>query len=160
MTINYTLAGERTYKFTSSFSGSHIGVIYEWHFSDGTTSALAEPTHTFAGLGPYFASLTVRNDCGGETSEILNLCIPPSITGVSVSVDGYRVIVTVNYLGSYEHCVIDWNDGSSPTEGISQVHTYPPMPRTYTLTVTLSGCGQTVIVAANVAVPVGGPIDG
>ncbi|QVL30715.1 hypothetical protein KIH39_17895 [Telmatocola sphagniphila] len=87
----------------------------------------------------------MKNDCGGESSETINLCIPPSITSVSVSVDGYKVIAFVNTLGDYEAFTIDWNDGSPPTNaGLVQIHTYPPMPRSYTITVTLSGCGSSV----------------
>jgi PKD repeat protein len=37
-------------------------LTYLWEFGDGTTSTLLNPTHDYAGTGPYFVCLEVRND--------------------------------------------------------------------------------------------------
>ncbi len=39
---------------------------YFWDFDDGTTSILAEPTHTFTEAGEYIVSLTASNDFGTD----------------------------------------------------------------------------------------------
>jgi len=35
---------------------------WHWSFGDGDSAFIADPTHTFAGLGPYNISLTIGND--------------------------------------------------------------------------------------------------
>lgn len=37
-----------------------------WNFGDGNTSALMNPTHTFAGLGSYSVSLTAIDTLGSS----------------------------------------------------------------------------------------------
>ena len=55
---------------TISFSNTSQGesLTYLWNFGDGTTSAEANPTHTF-GVGTWEVSLTVTNENGTDTSS-------------------------------------------------------------------------------------------
>ncbi|RKF29224.1 ThuA domain-containing protein [Micromonospora globbae] len=55
-----------TMAFTGSRSG---GVSYRWEFGDGATSTEANPRHTYARVGTYPASLTVRY-ADGETATV------------------------------------------------------------------------------------------
>ena len=50
---------------------------YSWDFGDGTTSPLANPTHTYASAGTYAVQQTVTNGCG-TNSIIKNVVIYPS----------------------------------------------------------------------------------
>lgn len=54
----------KTVAFTGEKSG---GVSYHWDFGDGATSTEANPTHTYADLGAYTATLTVTY-ADGETA--------------------------------------------------------------------------------------------
>ena len=53
---------------------------YNWDFGDGSTSIIANPTHTYASAGTYAVQQTVTNGCGSN-STIKNVVIYP--TGVS-----------------------------------------------------------------------------
>ena len=53
-----------TIAFTGEKSG---GVSYHWEFGDGSTSSKANPTHTYAELGTYTATLTITY-ADGETA--------------------------------------------------------------------------------------------
>jgi len=40
---------------------------YNWEFGDGSSSAQANPSHTYATYGVYTVTLTISNDCGTKT---------------------------------------------------------------------------------------------
>jgi len=56
-------------QFTSTVTGA-APLTYLWSFGDGTTSADANPLHTYANAGTYDVSLTVTNDYGNDNSTI------------------------------------------------------------------------------------------
>ncbi len=45
-------------------------VSYAWDFGDGSTSTLANPTHTYVNTGTYDVSLTISNNLGCSNTEI------------------------------------------------------------------------------------------
>lgn len=42
---------------------------YDWNFGDGSFSNLANPTHTYAGVGTYTVVLIASNECGSDTTS-------------------------------------------------------------------------------------------
>ncbi|MCX7670123.1 MAG: PKD domain-containing protein, partial [Anaerolineae bacterium] len=66
---------------------SRNAVRYAWNFGDGTTSAAAQPSHTYAGRGTYTVTLTARNDCQQAT-----------ITR-PLAVEDYAVVLTSPVIG-------------------------------------------------------------
>lgn len=62
---SYTNSGS-AFAFTSTSQGDILS--YEWDFGDGTPhSFLTNPSHTYAGAGPYNACLTVYSQCDTDT---------------------------------------------------------------------------------------------
>jgi PKD repeat protein len=62
---------------TFTFTGScEEPCTYAWVFGDGTTSSIPSPTHTYVVPGTYPARLTVTND-GGSDSEQLLITVTP-----------------------------------------------------------------------------------
>jgi PKD repeat protein len=57
--------------FSSTGSGDPDGSIasYGWSFGDGTTSALANPTHSYAASGSYTATLTVTDNQDAQGTD-------------------------------------------------------------------------------------------
>jgi PKD repeat protein len=58
-----------TFTNTSTDSGGTIGT-YAWTFGDGSTSAVASPSHTYAAAGTYTVGLTVTDSADGKTSTV------------------------------------------------------------------------------------------
>ena len=69
-TINQTAqcATGNSFSFTSTVTGNTGLLTYLWNFGDGTTSTLANPTHTYASAGEYDVTLIVTeaNACIGS----------------------------------------------------------------------------------------------
>jgi PKD repeat protein len=62
------------YDFLIFNQSSGLNLDYLWHFGDGTTSTLSNPTHDYAGTGPYVICLTVSNDsCKNTYCDTLDL---------------------------------------------------------------------------------------
>jgi PKD repeat protein len=86
VTVTAVVAGSVSARFTRSPAAGEAGVTlftfadtstetgdgnidtWEWDFRDGTTSALQNPTHTYAAAGTYRPRLTVRDSVGGYSS--------------------------------------------------------------------------------------------
>ncbi|GLR16101.1 hypothetical protein GCM10007940_07160 [Portibacter lacus] len=72
--------------FTYSVNGNTVtfdnnttnGLTYSWNFGDGSTSATANPSHTYANPGTYAVTLTSNNDCGTD-SEVQNVTITDQV---------------------------------------------------------------------------------
>jgi PKD repeat protein len=56
--------------FTDTSSGPVTSWL--WEFGDGSTSALQNPTHVYAGVGTYTVSLTVSNTGGSTTATAVD----------------------------------------------------------------------------------------
>lgn len=66
--------------FVSTVSGGTPPYTYLWDFGDGTTSSESNPTHTYAGVGPYNASVTITDSLGA--SDTSNLIVSCTSTGL------------------------------------------------------------------------------
>lgn len=53
-----------TFNFTSTSASSSGIASYNWNFGDGSTSALANPVHTYITSGTYYVILTVTDNNG------------------------------------------------------------------------------------------------
>lgn len=88
--------------FTSTSTGSPV--TYLWDFGDMTTSAAANPSHTFPTTGLYNVCLTTWNVCGDSVTSCDSVLL--IITGVN-TLPGANVIIYPN--PAQESAVIDVN---------------------------------------------------
>ena len=65
----------QTVNFVNNSSSN--ATSYEWHFSNGMTSTLSEPTVNFVGAGNYSAELIARNTFGCEDRDNTSFIIAP-----------------------------------------------------------------------------------
>ncbi len=54
-----------------SFWSVATGTSYFWDFGDGTTSDEAFPHHNYESTGNYTVTLTIENECGSATGEVI-----------------------------------------------------------------------------------------
>ena len=82
MTVNFSSAG------SSDPDGSIAS--YSWNFGDGSSSALANPAHTYVVRGSYAARLTVTDNLGATASKSVAITVrrPPRLTNARVTVPG------------------------------------------------------------------------
>ena len=105
--------------FQVNFSNTSSGATsYHWDFGDGSTSTLANPSHTYTGNGTYYVQLIAMYSCLSDTtiipitisvtsineSEICDPAIFPNPTKGIVSV---IIPALSNYKGKV--CIIDLN---------------------------------------------------
>ncbi|WP_157483764.1 PKD domain-containing protein, partial [Maribacter hydrothermalis] len=99
-----------TVDFTGSNSTDDNGiVIYLWDFADGTTSDLANPTHTFNNILDYNVTLTVT-DANGESN----------MTSITISVNDLPneapvAIISANPISGNSPLTVDFT-GSNSTD--------------------------------------------
>lgn len=95
------------------FTNNSLNALsYSWDFGDGTTSTLANPTHSYTALGSYTVVLTSSAGiCGSDvetkTSYITVGATPPQTTDGSVCGPG-MVTLTANASGT-----INWYDAAT-----------------------------------------------
>jgi glucose/arabinose dehydrogenase/fibronectin type 3 domain-containing protein len=95
-------------------------LTYLWEFGDGTTSTVANPSHTYttATVKTFAARLTVTNASGLSSSDVVQVTVgsvPPTPT-ISAPTDGTTVIPgqTIDYGGS----ATDPEDGALPASAL------------------------------------------
>ncbi len=60
-------------------NNSQFADSYTWHFGDGQSSTLANPTHSYGNNGTYTVMLVAQNQCGADTvTQSVTLGVPPS----------------------------------------------------------------------------------
>ena len=74
----YSNTGEPTVSFTDLTTAPVA--VYLWDLGDGTTSSLADPTHTYVANGNYTVCLTVTTTNGCTDS----ICSPVQVSSVSI----------------------------------------------------------------------------
>jgi PKD repeat protein len=101
--------------FTDSSSDGDGSIkSWSWAFGDGTTSALASPTHNYGATGSYTVTLTVTDNLGakGSTSQTVTVTKPFTLT-VTGSVSGGRDTARLTWSGAAGH--VDIYRTPSPT---------------------------------------------
>jgi PKD repeat protein len=117
---------------------------WAWNFGDGATSALKNPSHTYAAQGSYTVSLTATNAYGsdGET-ETSYITVTPVTTVVNATFTGTPLSgdtpLTVTFSDTSTGGPTNWNWNFGDSSGISSsqnpVHIYTE-PGIYTVTLT------------------------
>lgn len=121
------------------------GTQYFWDFGDGTTSILAQPTHTYAQGGTHTISLTVSNDCGSATAtQTLTLGVAPSAligtTPSSACFTGPRTVLFENLsTGVYDQQMWTFPGGTPASSSAPSVTVSYPTNGTYTAMLVISG---------------------
>ena len=152
-------------RLTRSFSDRSIGAdTWLWHFGDGATSALQNPSHTYASSGNYNVALTVHNNTTGcDYTYSTNLLIidehPDFIASDTSVCKGNSIVFNATQITpSYFNSII-WNFGDNTTGSGT------PVTKTYNstgvyniklFTTDKNGCKDTVI--KNRYIKINGPI--
>ena len=90
-----TLLGNATQLTATLASGG--GVAYQWDFGDGQLGSGANPTHTYAAVGSYIATVTATNTLGravADTVVNVNLATTAKIVGELTSEFGALITYT------------------------------------------------------------------
>ena len=140
--------------FSSAGSSDPDGqpITYLWDFGDGTTSTLANPTHTYTveSETPYDVTLTVSDSSGGTDSANLQIQINANVPPVAVavaSVETGEALLAVAFDGSgstdSDGTIVsyEWDFG----DGTTRTTTAPVTNHTYT-----SGVGSPYEVSLTV----------
>ena len=137
--------------FSSAGSSDPEGrpLTYSWAFGDGTTSTLANPSHTFTAAGSYTVRLTTSDGTLSTSSNALTITAgSPPVPRILAPTDGrtFRAGEVISYSGD----ATDPEDGAVPASRLSwkivfhhDTHIHPVMDGTPgssgTLTIPTSG---------------------
>ena len=102
-------AAPLTVSFSSVGSYDPDGTIasYDWDFGDGTTSKLANPSHTYTAVGTYAASLVVVDNTGLSGSTTVLVTVQSNNV---VYVSAISLSLTQNYQGYQASAVVTVRD--------------------------------------------------
>lgn len=130
---------------TATFTNESTGGVlsYVWDFGDGGTSAMADPTHTFAMAAVYAVCLIAISDCDADTicTTVTITCDLP-VANFSTDPDGLD-ITFVNEALLGDGYVWDFGDGTTSTDD-DPTHVYAENG-TYIVCFTVtSECGSDV----------------
>ncbi|MFM8916270.1 MAG: PKD domain-containing protein, partial [Bacteroidota bacterium] len=127
-------------------------VSWSWNFGDGTTSSLANPTHTYAQGGTYQVLLTVVNSAGLTCTSLQTIVVGntlPCSANFAIYPDSTQLHTYIGVNLAYGNGPLtytwNWGDGTSST-GAYPSHTYAG-PGTYTICLFISdsqGCTDSV----------------
>ncbi|MBN1135195.1 MAG: PKD domain-containing protein, partial [Anaerolineae bacterium] len=137
-----------------AFDATALGeppLTYAWDFSDGATSSLEDPTHTYAAGGCYTVSLVVSNGCGQDTWTG-QVCVCDPVGGVEFAwsppdpLIDQAVAFTATVAAGTPPFTFSWDLGDGATaSGQYATHAFAA-PGTYTVTLTVANaCGQAVV---------------
>jgi PKD repeat protein len=138
--------------FTSTSLNSPTS--YYWDFSDGTSSTLQNPSHTYTTAGTYAVQLTASNNYGSNTIT-KNVSVNPinfAIGYVNPSIAALIPITfTTDYVGANYY---SWNFGDATNTATTQIvqHNYQNIG-TYSVTLNLSNsiCVTTRTLVLNIS---------
>jgi len=130
---------------TAAFTDNSLPAASQWlwNFGDGSTSAEANPQHTYAAPGAYTACLTASTICGSTQScQTFSLsCVPP-LADFSYSATQLAVAFTDQSANNPTQWLWDFGDGNT-SAAANPVHTFS-LPGTYQVCLTArSACGDT-----------------
>ncbi len=153
--------------FSARPTGGLAPYAYAWDFGDGTSSTVADPSHTYEAPGTYRVTLVVQDSLGTRTSSEFTVGASGSLEGTAAS-DGREgpAPLVVSFSGTatggdgpyiYEW---DFGDGGTSVEQ-NPMHTYRS-PGAYTVTLTVKDAlgrasTTTVQVAAQTPPPAAFP---
>ncbi len=142
--------------FTVNFSNTSLGVTgYSWDFGDGTTSSLANPSHTYNTTGNYTITFIGTNSSGCQDTLIKINYI--RVQAASVSLPELPVKDCVPFMHTFSAAInspdavqrYTWNFGDGTTDTVANpTHTYTAVG-SYTISLkitTVSGCVASVTV--------------
>jgi len=119
--FEYTVSGN-TVNFSNTSVGT--GLSYYWEFGDGTTSSLANPTHTYDCQGFYYVYLTVEDENGCYTYSSEPVEVEGDIeAGFTYVLNGSTVTFANNSTGNGLTYYWSFYDGNSSTLE-NPTHTY------------------------------------
>ncbi len=153
-TVNFTSTVtpcNQTVPFTdaSTVSGGATITGWSWNFGDGGTSALQNPSHTYAGTGSFNVALTCTSSAGCSATFSTSIVIgtgPTAAFSASTVCPGNPTVFTNTSSGASSY---SWNFGEPPsgaanTSGATNpTHTYAGSG-TYLVTLTAMGTGTCV----------------
>ncbi len=130
--------------------------LWLWDFGDGNTSALQNPTHTYAAAGDYTVALTITdaNGCSTTTPKTIHVAKLPvaTFTVSTPNCEGQNIAFTNSSTaadGTINKWVWDYGDGSSPevfTNGLPVINHIYAVAGTYNAVLTVTtdkGCSST-----------------
>jgi PKD repeat protein len=141
-------------QFTDTSAGSPTS--WQWNFSDGGTSTIQSPSHTFASSGFYTVSMTATGASGSQSMSHTIFVVPALAASFTYSpaspVLGQAVQFTNTSVGYPTACQWDFGDGGISVS-YNPIH-YFQTAGSYTVTLTLSNASgsasarQTVNITA------------
>lgn len=118
ITDKNTIAVNKAVQFTDQSTGEITA--RSWDFGDGSNSAEANPSHSYANKGSYTASLTVSNKAGSNTKTLAIAVLESPVASFSTDSNTAAVSETIKFNNQSKGNNIsyswDFGDGSAVTE--------------------------------------------
>ncbi len=156
--------------FTASPIGGTSQYSYLWNFGDGTTSSMANPTHSYQNAAIFSVILRITDSKGGTASSSRQITVnsPPPLPALTSSFSYLPSSLTTSTVVSFSSqasggvspYLFDWSFGDGATgAGSTVLHSYK-QAGTYVVTLSVSDSAnvgvtayQSLIVAAGVPIP-------
>ncbi len=106
------------------FNNTSIGVVsqWTWHFGDGNTSALQNPTHTYNNSGTFTVTLVAETAQGCKDSTFLPVTVYPlpvtSFSSTTVCIGSATAFTDLSTVSSGNVIAWSWNFGD-PASGLN-----------------------------------------
>ena len=109
--INQCLSGN-SFVFTNTTSSAPSGTTYSWNFGDGTTSILANPTHSYVSAGTYTVQLiaTLNSQSYYYTLQAIVTATPTATIAAGTYCTGNAISVSTS---ATNIASIQWKNGGS-----------------------------------------------
>ncbi len=151
--IPYKGCAPHTANLSANISSPDPVATYLWSFGDGTTSALANPSHTYSTTGTYDITLTITTANGCSVTKTFTEAIKidpqpvPKFSADPTNACAWKKIEFTNLsTGQITEYIWDFGDGGSSNEK-NPVHQYKDTGYfTVTLTLKNNGCEASVIM--------------
>lgn len=135
VSISRADVNDKTVSFASTVSGGQTPYKYLWKFGDGSTSAEANPIHTYASYGTYSASLTVTDSQSSPSSITKTKSITLAVLTVDFTsrANGRTITFTSTVSGGVSPYNYSWAFGDGKVAYIANpIHPYEA-DNTYTV---------------------------
>ena len=139
-------------KFINQSTGA---TEYKWTFSDGTTSTLKDPQHTFNNIGPITVTLAaINNGCENKITKVDSVTIIPSVSRFDYQPDCNNRTQYTFTDKSIQANTWEWDfgDGTKFSGANPPVHNFPgPGSYDVKLTTTNGSCTYTLTRTIKIA---------